>query len=313
MRNLYNLGWGLALCSLLGACQSDGIPEVETAGSPLELRSVSLADDAVTKAVTTSVDKVKLYLKNSDNTWVNPEYSKSGITWGCTSAPLLGGTATDVYAYYPTDKGVDVSADVYSTEVTVRDADTFDGEQIDYLYATPVTASSSSKIISLKLYHALTKVSFYIYKSTSASDEVLTLTKIDIRSNTGRLQIGKADMRLNGNEDELGRLNGLAGTSSIELTGSKILETSLTQPNISCLVAPMDAAEQVLSFRLTVDVDGVEREFETASISSESGVKWLAGYHYVYKIRIDKMEGTFEGVTVYDWQNSTDQNTSVGI
>ena len=96
-------------------------------------------------------------------------------------------------------------------------------------------------------------------------------------------------------------------------TGSKILETSLTQPNISCLVAPMDAAEQVLSFRLTVDVDGVEREFETASISSESGVKWLAGYHYVYKIRIDKMEGTFEGVTVYDWQNSTDQNTSVGI
>ena len=49
MRNLYNLGWGLALCSLLGACQSDGIPEVE-AGSTLELRSVSLADDAVTKA-----------------------------------------------------------------------------------------------------------------------------------------------------------------------------------------------------------------------------------------------------------------------
>ena len=46
MKNLYNLGWGLALCSLLGACQSDGIPEVE-AGSTLELRSVSLADDAV--------------------------------------------------------------------------------------------------------------------------------------------------------------------------------------------------------------------------------------------------------------------------
>ena len=84
MRNLYNLGWGLALCSLLGACQSDGIPEVE-AGSTLELRSVSLADDAVTKAVTTSVDNVKLYLKNSSDTWVNPVYSKSGVTWGCES------------------------------------------------------------------------------------------------------------------------------------------------------------------------------------------------------------------------------------
>ena len=112
MRNLYNLGWGLALCSLLGACQSDGIPEVE-AGSTLELRSVSLADDAVTKAVTTSVDNVKLYLKNSSDTWVNPVYSKSGVTWGCESAPLLGSTATDVYAYYPTEeegKAINVTA-----------------------------------------------------------------------------------------------------------------------------------------------------------------------------------------------------------
>ena len=237
MRNLYNLGWGLALCSLLGACQSDGIPEVE-AGSTLELRSVSLADDAVTKAVTTSVDNVKLYLKNSSDTWVNPVYSKSGVTWGCESAPLLGSTATDVYAYYPTEEegkaiNVTASSGVYSVEVTVRDADTFDGKQIDYLYAKPVQASKTSKII-----HALTKVSFYIYKSANASDEILTLKKIDIRSNTGRLQIGKADMRLNGTGEELGRLNGLAGTSSIELTGSKILETSLTQPNISCLVAP---------------------------------------------------------------------------
>lgn len=112
MKNLYNLGWGLALCSLLGACQSDGIPEVE-AGSTLELRSVSLADDAVTKAVTTSVDNVKLYLKNSSDTWVNPVYSKSGVTWGCESAPLLGSTATDVYAYYPTEeegKAINVTA-----------------------------------------------------------------------------------------------------------------------------------------------------------------------------------------------------------
>ena len=136
MRNLYNLGWGLALCSLLGACQSDGIPEVE-AGSTLELRSVSLADDAVTKAVTTSVDNVKLYLKNSSDTWVNPVYSKSGVTWGCESAPLLGSTATDVYAYYPTEEegkaiNVTASSGVYSVEVTVRDADTFDGKQIDY-------------------------------------------------------------------------------------------------------------------------------------------------------------------------------------
>ena len=190
MRNLYNLGWGLALCSLLGACQSDRIPEVE-AGSTLELRSVSLADDAVTKAVTTSVDNVKLYLKNSSDTWVNPVYSKSGVTWGCESAPLLGSTATDVYAYYPTEEegkaiNVTASSGVYSVEVTVRDADTFDGKQIDYLYATPVQASKTSKIISLQLFHALTKVSFYIYKSANASDEILTLKKIDIRSNTGQ-------------------------------------------------------------------------------------------------------------------------------
>ena len=87
-------------------------------------------------------------------------YSKSGVTWGCESAPLLGSTATDVYAYYPTEEegkaiNVTASSGVYSVEVTGRDADTFDGKQIDYLYATPVQASKTSKIISLQLFHAL--------------------------------------------------------------------------------------------------------------------------------------------------------------
>lgn len=322
MRNLYNWGLGLAICSVLAACHTDEIPEVAKEDATLELESVSILGENVTKGATTSVDAVKLYLKDNTGSWVNPEFTKSsnGI-WGCAStAPSLGDTETNVYAYYPTlENGTDItvtsSSDVYSIPVSIRSTDTFDGEQIDYLYADPVVASKTSKVISLTLKHALTKVSFQIYKSTNAGDENLTLTKIEIRSNTGRLQTGAGNMRLNGSAGELGGLTGLAGSSQVVLTGSLPLETSLTQPNVSCLVAPMNAIEQVLSFRLTVNVDGVDREFETSSISSSSGtgVKWDAGYHYVYKIRIDKMEGTFEGVTVYDWQSSTDQDTSVGI
>lgn len=320
MRNLYNWGLGLAICSALAACHTDEIPEVAKEGATLELESVSILGENSTKGATTSVEAVKLYLQNNNSTWVNPEFTQSNGTWGSTSAPTLGDTETDVYAYYPTSESeavitVTSSSGVYSIPVSIRSTDTFAGEQVDYLYADPVKASKTSKVVSLTLKHALTKVSFQIYKSTNASDEKLTLTKIEIRSNTGRLQTGTGNMRLNGTDAEMGSLTGLAGSSQIVLTGSQLLETSLTQPNVYCLVAPMNATEQVLSFRLTVDVDGVEREFETSSISSSSstGVKWEAGKDYVYKIRIDKMEGTFEGVTVYDWQSSTDQDTSVGI
>ncbi|MDB9080801.1 fimbrillin family protein [Parabacteroides distasonis] len=320
MRNLCNWGLGLAICSALVACHTDEIPEVAKEGATLELESVSILGENSTKGATTSVNKVRLYLMDKNSTWVNPEFIQSNGTWGCTSAPTLGDTDTNVYAYYPTSESgtaitVTSSSGVYSIPVSIRSTDTFAGEQVDYLYADPVKASKTSKVVSLTLKHALTKVSFQIYKSTNASDEKLTLTKIEIRSNTGRLQTGTGNMRLNGTGAEMGSLTGLAGSSQIVLTGSQLLETSLTQPNVYCLVAPMNATEQVLSFRLTVNVDGVEREFETSSISSSSstGVKWEAGKDYVYKIRIDKMEGTFEGVTVYDWQSSTDQDTSVGI
>ena len=63
MRNLYNDGvwpsvpcWELA--SQTGYRRWRQVP-------PLSCDRLSLADDAVTKAVTTSVDNVKLYLKNS--------------------------------------------------------------------------------------------------------------------------------------------------------------------------------------------------------------------------------------------------------
>ncbi|MDB9151831.1 fimbrillin family protein [Parabacteroides distasonis] len=306
-------------CSVLAACHTDEIPEVAKEGATLELESVSILGENSTKGAMTSVNKVRLYLMDKNSTWVNPEFIQSNGTWGCTSAPSLD-AETDVYAYYPTlENGTAItvtsSSGVYSIPISIRSTDTFAGEQVDYLYAAPVKVSKTSKVVSLILKHALTKVSFQIYKSTNASDEKLTLKKIEIRSNTGRLQTGIGNMRLNGTGTEMGSLTGLAGSSQIVLTGSQLLETSLTQPNVYCLVAPMNATEQVLSFRLTVDVDGVEREFETSSISSSSstGVKWKAGKDYVYKIRIDKMEGTFEGVTVYDWQSSTDQDTSVGI
>lgn len=321
MRNLYNLGLSLIACCTMIACHTDEIPEATLGeGATLELESVTLEGETLTKGVTTSVNKVKLYLQNSSNAWVNPLFTKAGVTWECKSAPTLGSETTDVYAYHPTVEAggtaIEVetassSSDAYLVPVTIKSEDTFDGQQIDYLYADPVKASSSSKVISLKLKHALAKVSFQVYKSTSASDEVLKLTKIEIRSNTGRLQAGTGSMRINGETAERGGLTGIPSSSLITLTGLRTLETSLSQPNVSCLVAPMSALEQVLSFRLTVDVGGIEREFETASIPS--GVQWKAGLHYIYKIRIDKMEGTFEKVTVYDWQNSTDQNTSVGI
>ena len=75
----------------------------------------------------------------------------------------------------------------------------------------------------------------------------------------------------------------------------------------------MSTSESVLSFSITVAKEGdtLERTFTTSSISP--AVKWEAGFHYTYRITVNKMSGDVDGVLIEDWQNDASQNTSVGI
>lgn len=308
---------------LLGACEENGLPDVpQPEEGALQLQSVDMAgDSASTRASVTSVAAVSVYATKTTHAVYgsNPlsKYELSGGSWSSDNAPLItvdnGGDAY-LYACYPVASSVSNRTDgnhtvAVSVNATTGTRDFKATAQDDYLYATPVTGITPSKrTVNFSMYHALAKVSFKVKKSTAAT-EALQLKSIELLSATSRLQTGAGTMNL-----RTGVLNGLASVSSLLLTDATgvTLATTLTNPNVTCLVAPMTASESILSFRLTVRVSGetTDRTFETKVVNA---VQWVAGNHYVYAITVDKMKAGINGMQIDAWKSDANQNTNIGI
>lgn len=338
MTNLQIFSRLLLVSLMLGACEENGLqPVPQPEGAALQLQSVSMTEnpDALTRASVTSVSAVSVYATKTTHAEYgsNPlsKYSLTGGSWSSDSAPEIqsdkGGDAY-LYACYPVASSVTNRADgnhtvSVSVNVAAGSKDFKATDQDDYLYAVPVAGDKNTVEVSSVNYtkvtpdrrtagfsmnHALAKVSFKVKKSTAAT-EALQLKSVEILSATNRLQTGVGTMNL-----RTGVLNGLASVSSLTLTdGTGVtLATTLGNPNVTCLVAPMTASESILSFRLTVRVSGetADRTFETRVVKA---VQWAAGKHYVYTITVDKMRAGLNGMQIDGWESDANQNTNIGI
>ena len=275
--NLYTLTALLATCA---GC-TDSLPDNgEPSSSALQLVSVGLAETIQTRGIVTSINQVKLYVANAD-----------ALTAYNTSTPTLLFTQSN-----------GSWSSTASVEITTANGS-------DYLYATKQAGiTQTNRAISLTMNHALAKVSFRIDKETDVS-ESLYLKQISIQSNTNKLQVGEGSMQLTD-----GVLNGLVSTSVVTLNGSKELSTSLSSPNVSCLMAPMSATESVLSFSLTVAVSSEgSTELRTFKTASATPVQWQAGKHYMYSITVNKIGGILKNFKVEDWKSDASQDTNIGI
>lgn len=338
MTNLKIFSRLLLVSLMLGACEENVLqPVPQPDGVALQLQSVDMTEEptAQTRVAVTSVTAVSVYATKTTHAEYgsNPlsKYSLSGGSWSSDNAPLIasenGGDAY-LYACYPVVSSVTNRADgnhtvPVSVNVAAGTKDFKATDQDDYLYASPVagdkntvTVSSvnyiqvtpSLRTVSFSMHHALAKVSFKVKKSTTAT-EALLLKSVEILSATNRLQTGVGTINL-----RTGVLNGLASVSSLMLTDATgvTLATTLSNPNVTCLVAPMTATESILSFRLTVRVGGeaTDRTFETKVVNA---VQWTAGNHYVYTITVDKMKAGLNGMQIDDWKSDANQNTNIGI
>lgn len=296
---------------------SDALQENKVEDRALQLLSVSLANEQDTRAIVTSSDinKVNVYVAKEDGS----KYVENGTTslvfakgstgsWSSTERVEISTTEAKVYASYPS--GVTINNDGNSPYINVtvlEQGNSFLADQIDYLYATPQTATQQERAITLEMNHALAKVSFCIQKAKEVTEEV-ELQEIKIHSGGNLLQAGVGTMQLSG-----GKINGLSSVSDIVLNGTLTVNNQQSLPNVSCLVAPMNSSDAALSFVLSVKVgdNNSLQTFSTSSITPE--VKWMAGKHYVYTITIKKVGGTLDNVQIVDWKNDAGQNTNIGI
>ena len=319
--NLYTLTALLATCA---GC-TDSLPDNgEPSSSALQLVSVGLAETIQTRGIVTSINQVKLYVANADAlTAYNTStptllFTQSNGSWSSTASVEIttANGSADVYACYPdvditsgSNLTIPVSVRKGSDSDETQQLDFTGSQQTDYLYATKQAGiTQTNRAISLTMNHALAKVSFRIDKETDVS-ESLYLKQISIQSNTNKLQVGEGSMQLTD-----GVLNGLVSTSVVTLNGSKELSTSLSSPNVSCLMAPMSATESVLSFSLTVAVGSEgSTELRTFKTASATPVQWQAGKHYMYSITVNKIGGILKNFKAEDWKSDASQDTNIGI
>ena len=319
--NLYTLTALLATCA---GC-TDSLPDNgEPSSSALQLVSVGLAETIQTRGIVTSINQVKLYVANADAlTAYNTStptllFTQSNGSWSSTASVEIttANGSADVYACYPdvditsgSNLTIPVSVRKGSDSDETQQLDFTGSQQTDYLYATKQAGiTQTNRAISLTMNHALAKVSFRIDKETDVS-ESLYLKQISIQSNTNKLQVGEGSMQLTD-----GVLNGLVSTSVVTLNGSKELSTSLSSPNVSCLMAPMSATESVLSFSLTVAVGSEgSTELRTFKTASATPVQWQAGKHYMYSITVNKIGGILKNFKLQDWKSDASQDTNIGI
>ncbi|WP_293669027.1 fimbrillin family protein [uncultured Parabacteroides sp.] len=304
----------------LGTGCTANLPEEE--GSALRLLSVTLADNATTKAIISSgntINSVDVYVTKEDGSDYATtttttaaasflKFTYSGGSWGADKELEISTTKAKVYGSYPASESTVITNDGVMPKivVTLLGTDDFSGTaQNDYLYAIPVTATSTARTINLSMNHALAKISFRISKASGVSEE-MKLTAIDIVSRNNYLQKGEGTMLLGD-----GTLNA-AQTDSLHLKGTPVtLALSQATANVNCLAAPMRGTESSLSFSIHVQVGDVERVFTTAPVSTP--VQWKKGMHYTYTIQINKMSGILTDVSINAWQTDASPNTSIGI
>lgn len=172
-------------------CDGDGVPEPDTEGNALQLRSVELSDPSVTRALgATQLTKIGVYVTDNAHAALSKNaksvYELANGTWSSTTPPDITVTNTStpnrLYAFAPSDLSVtNSSVGNHSVPVQVV-ADNFNAsQQVDYLRATPLAATAASRAVTFTMNHALAKVSFRVSKSANVQ-ETLTLTKIELFS-----------------------------------------------------------------------------------------------------------------------------------
>ena len=96
-------------------CDGDGVPEPDTEGNALQLRSVELSDPSVTRALgATQLTKIGVYVTDNAHAALSKNaksvYELANGTWSSTTPPDITVTNTStpnrLYAFAPSDLSV---------------------------------------------------------------------------------------------------------------------------------------------------------------------------------------------------------------
>ena len=311
--------WALPCALLLAGCDN-GISQENA--EPVELQInpvVATTRSAIQEA--SAMDKVAVYATGDDYTTEKSNnyavYTYSGGNWSnndTSNKIFLTNKPAVIYGYYPTtekyndtDKTISVTileGDASTTTITAVDNATGTAiasaaGEVDCMWATSVSdvsnAANKNKV-KLQMKHALSMVSFRVYKDASYKGAG-SLTKFIVENAAGKNTLSKGTspkMKITDGTITPGTAQNAKYTRTIN--GYTMTSTSADSKKFSILVLPTTTTIGNDNIQATFTVDGADYSvnLKAPTVSGTDG-KWLAGNNNLYTV---KLGGTEPEVTV---------------
>ena len=307
-KQLMNLAliFGLLLTAGCGDDQNTGTAENN---DPVELRispRVTLTRGVVDGTAFGSGATVAVYAEGTDytadksNNYAKYKYSSSAWNSDGSDKIYLTNAEATIYAYYPTDdkhnitnltipvtllEGTEATTITAVNNVTGTSIAAATGE-VDCMYAMPVlkvtNKSNQTKGVELTMKHALSMVSFRVYKAADY-EGTGKLTKI---IKTGAITEGTPT----------------AATYTRTIKDGYTLEDTAAgagAKKFSIMVLPISTIGND-KIQATFTIDGAEYTVKLTAPSDNSGA-WLAGKNHLYTVKLSGTELSISTITVTQW------------
>ena len=327
-KQLMNLAliFGLLLTAGCGDDQNTGTAENN---DPVELRispRVTLTRGVVDGTAFGSGATVAVYAEGTDytadksNNYAKYKYSSSAWNSDGSDKIYLTNAEATIYAYYPTaDKhnitnltipvtlleGTEATTITAVNNVTGTSIAAATGE-VDCMYAMPVlkvtNKSNQTKGVELTMKHALSMVSFRVYKAADY-EGTGKLTKIVLKNvDTGTTLSKGASPTMNIKTGAITEGTPTAATYTRTIKDGYTLEDTAAgagAKKFSIMVLPISTIGND-KIQATFTIDGAEYTVKLTAPSDNSGA-WLAGKNHLYTVKLSGTELSISTITVTQW------------
>lgn len=277
----------------------------------------AFADGATVAVYATGDD----YTSDKSNNYAVYTYGSGWSNSDTGNKIYLTNKAATIYAYYPTDTKYDntgltipVTLLETSAEIVATDNAT-DGTpiaaatgEVDCMYATSVSnvtnKSNQTTPVSLTMNHALSMVSFRVYKAADY-EGTGKLTKIvmkDINGSGTTLSKG-TNPKMNITTGAITEGNAQDATYTRTIKDGYTLESTAAGAGarrFSIMVLPISTSIGNDKIQATFTIDGAEYTVKLTAPTANSGA-WLAGKNHLYTVKLSGSELSISTITVTQW------------
>ncbi|OFY39588.1 MAG: hypothetical protein A2X18_09440 [Bacteroidetes bacterium GWF2_40_14] len=267
--------------------------------------------------------KIGIQVTNSNGTELYFPYTKNlqlsnNDKWVLSKPVCLSIIYAKIYAYYPFTTIEENLTGLGETAVVQLNIpkDQVMATQRDYMYASQSTylPTGSGPIfyanpsVTLQLNHALSLISFVIFKEDFSGPGELSNIEISDKSNLSGLTINalggdKLSMRLADGTIINGSESSNISVNSVENSITETVDPGVDEAQLKTMVnGYMYVVPSVFSDRSNVQFAlTIDNKVYTVSHTGEGELTWIKGYQYIYKLRLTATALTIVGIIISDW------------